>query len=238
MERFRNARAVLDILASIAMFGTSAVIVWMLLAGRDATPGARPSSAAVDDISDKGLTISLDDTPRLGADDAPLYLVEFSDYQCPYCRRHVENTFPQLKKRFIEAGAVAYIHTHLPLVEAHPYARSAAIAADCAEEQGRFWEMHTRLFASPQDLSEVGLVAAGHAADLDMPMFRQCRSAASRPRVERGVREAARLGVHSTPTFFLGVREPRTNVVRIARRINGAHPYEVFEREIAALSKE
>ena len=238
MERFRSARAVLDVLASVAMLGTSVVIVWLLLTAPDAAPEARPSAAAVEDISNKGLAIPLDETSRLGADDAPLYLVEFSDYQCPFCRRYVENTFPQLKKRFIETGTVAYMHAHLPLTEAHPHARSAAIAADCAAEQGRFWDLHARLFTSPQDLTEAGLVAAGTAAGLDMLMFSQCRSAASRPRVERGVREADRLGVRSTPTFFLGVREPRTDMVRLARRINGAYPYEIFEREIAALSRE
>ena len=86
--------------------------------------------------------------PSLGKPDAPLTLVEFSDYQCPFCRRFFEQTLPALKSKYIDAGQLRYVFRDFPLDQIHPQARQAAESVHCAAEQGKYWEMHDLLFQS------------------------------------------------------------------------------------------
>ncbi len=92
------------------------------------------------------IAVSLDDDPAKGSPDAPVTIVEFSDFQCPFCSRFFEQTLPQLEKNYIETGKVRLVFKDFPLDNLHPNARPAHIAAECADEQGMFWQYHDVLF--------------------------------------------------------------------------------------------
>lgn len=157
----------------------------------------------------------------LGSPDAPVEIVEYADYQCPACQVFEVLQFPDVKSRLIETGRVRWVYRDFPLDNIHPHARLAAHAAACAEEQGKYWEMHTRIYAAQPDWSR--LANAGGAfrdlagdAGLDGGRFRGCMSAGRyQGRIEASAREGVRLGVGSTPTLIIG-----------GRRYEGAQPYD------------
>src|SRR3989344_7101547 len=98
------------------------------------------------------VTVEIGDSPVLGSKSAKVTIVEFSDYECPFCGRHFEQTYPQLKKDYIDTGKVQLVFKDFPL-SFHPQAQKAAEAARCAGEQGKYWEMHDKLFSNQQSLS-------------------------------------------------------------------------------------
>ena len=96
--------------------------------------------------------VSVADNPILGQHDAPITLIEFSDYQCPFCQRFFQTTFPVLKTEYIDAGKLRYVFRDFPLDSIHPQARKAAEAGHCAGDQGKYWEMHDLLFQNQRAL--------------------------------------------------------------------------------------
>jgi protein-disulfide isomerase len=143
-----------------------------------------------------------DDGPSIGPKDALVTIVEFSDFQCPYCKQATE-TLKRLQQNY--GSQIRLVFKHLPL-PVHPQAFKAAQAAVCAGEQGKFWEYHDRLFAA-KDLSDGSLAAIAEAIDLRKGDFKKCLdSEASRAAVLKDMQEARRLDVHGTPTFFINGR--------------------------------
>jgi protein-disulfide isomerase len=124
-----------------------------------------------------------------------------------------------------------------PIDQLHPAAIRAHQAGRCAAEQNRFWEMHQRLFSAPGTHGDEALEARAREAGLDLTQFRDCLSSG---RTTAAIREsvglAASLGANGTPAFFLGLRDPETDHVRIVRGISGAQPLEVFENAIAEVA--
>lgn len=156
--------------------------------------------------------------PMIGDDDAPVKIVEFSDFECPYCRQ----TAPVLKQIAAAFGRrVAIVWKDYPL-PAHASARGAAEAAQCAHEQGKFWSYHDMLFAHADALSSQELRRYAEGLALDMVMFDRCiASATYRPRVLAGVDEGKLRGVSATPTLFIN-----------GRMIVGSKPFEDYERVV------
>lgn len=139
--------------------------------------------------------------PRLGRDDAPVIVVEFSDFQCPACG-HAEPTVRELRAEFGDRVQLQW--RNLPLVEMHPDAHLAAEAAMAAGAQGRFWEMHDRLFADQRHLDRASLERDAAAIGLDLPRFRyDLDTHAFAAAVDADAALATRLGVTGTPTFFV-----------------------------------
>lgn len=172
------------------------------------------------------LRVPVEGRPSLGSADAPLTLVEFTDFQCPYCARFHKETFPKLKANFVDTGKLRYVVVDLPLA-IHDRAQPAARAAHCAGEQGRYFEMHSRLFGT-RDLSEAHLEALATDAGADAGAFRACmESGRHADTVEAGLALASRLGLNGTPSFVIG-RENASGVV-VGQKVVGALPYEVFE---------
>ena len=152
--------------------------------------------------------------PALGPADAPVVLVEYADYQCPFCRR-AEETVQALLQRY--PGRVRLVHRDFPLGN-HPQAQAAAEAAHCAGEQGRFFEYRHGLMVEPGDMQEADLRARAAALKLDLPAFGSCLSTRRhRSVVESSLKEGQDLGVSSTPTFFAN-----------GRMVLGARPLEDF----------
>jgi protein-disulfide isomerase len=173
---------------------------------------------------------SVVDAPTLGRADAPVTLVEFSDYQCPFCQRFFVTTLPVLKKDYIATGKLRYVFRDYPL-EMHPLARQAAEAAHCAGEQGKYWEMHDALFQNQGALAPQQLAAHARTLGVDGAGFSECLSSGrNAARVERGLADGAAAGVQGTPGFVIG-RTQAGDVVE-GTSIRGAQPLETFRRII------
>jgi protein-disulfide isomerase len=141
------------------------------------------------------------DGPSLGPEDAPVTIVEFSDFQCPFCRQASATVYSLVEKYPEE---VRFVYRHLPLDGLHPRARAAAEASACAADQGLFWEYHDRLFANPQAFSDEDL--RGHAREIgaDGEVFDACAEQREHAaRVEADTAAAAELGVTGTPAFVV-----------------------------------
>jgi len=165
--------------------------------------------------------VSADDDPFLGSKDAKVTIVEFSDFQCPFCARFHSQTFPQLKKEYIDTGKVRYVYRDFPL-SFHQHAMNAAIAAECADEQGKFWEYHDKLFQNQRALDDSSLKRYAEEIGLDTSKFNSCldnKETASE--VNKDVQDGQRYGVSGTPTFFI-------NGVKLV----GAQPYSAFKQVV------
>jgi len=176
---------------------------------------------------------SVADAPILGRADAPVTLVEFSDYQCPFCQRFFATTLPALKREYIDAGKIRYVFRDYPL-EMHALARQAAEAAHCAGEQGKYWEMHDALFQNQGALAPPQLAEHAGAVGVDGAAFAACLSSGRyAARVARGLVDGAAAGVQGTPGFVVG-RTQAGDVVE-GTPIRGAQPLETFRRIIDQL---
>lgn len=169
--------------------------------------------------------VPLDDDPIIGPADAPITIIEFSDYECPYCRRFHTETFPQLMETF--GNQIRFVYRDFPLTSIHPNAVSAAIAANCAGEQGMYWEYNQLLFQQEFGLGESAYEKYATQLDLNMGAFKDClASPAQQEEVLKDQTFATEFGIRSTPTFFI-------NGIPVV----GAQPYEVFrqiiEKELA-----
>jgi protein-disulfide isomerase len=147
----------------------------------------------------------------LGQETAPVEVSEFADYQCPACQEFETIQFPAVRQQLIETGQVRWRYRDFPL-EMHPHARLAAHAAACGNEQGKFWELHSLIYARQPEWSPARNAAgkfsdyAGEAG-LDVARYDECmQSAKFAGRIQASVAEAVKLGVGSTPTFLIGGR--------------------------------
>jgi protein-disulfide isomerase len=171
-----------------------------------------------------------------GEETAKVTLLEFTDYQCPFCGRYFRQTWPELDKEYVQTGKVRYVVRDMPLEQIHPLALQAAEAADCAGEQGKFWAMHDRLFANQTALTRKDLTAHAEAVGLDAKAFAKCvDSAKNAVKVRTDAIDATRAGARGTPTFYVGLTEPQRLELKAAWVIRGAQPYAVFKQAIDAL---
>jgi protein-disulfide isomerase len=178
--------------------------------------------------------VSVAGHPVMGRNDAPLTLIEFSDYQCPFCRRFFESTLPGLKAEYVETGKLRYVFRDFPIDSIHPHARKAAEAARCAGAQGKYWEMHDLLFRNQQALQVEQLKGHARGLGLDASAFDACLESSSHGAgVQRDYDDGFGAGVRGTPTFFLGKTQPGDTIE--GGPITGARPLSDFRREIDRL---
>lgn len=165
----------------------------------------------------------LDDDPTWGPEDAQITIIEFSDFECPYCRRYFLEVLPQLRAAY--PGLIRYVYKNFPLTSIHPNAVSAAEAAQCARAQGAFWEFHDLLFTMRLELGATAYLDYAAELDLDMDDFSLCvqeRRYADTVRADHDL--ASSLGLRSTPTFFIN-----------GIMVKGALPFQEFARIIDAV---
>ena len=171
----------------------------------------------------------------IGRDDAPVTIIEFTDLQCPYCARYASQTFPRLKREYVDTGKLRYTSRDLPL-PFHSFALPAAVASRCAGEQGRFWEYREALFASQSLLGTEPYGRIASQLGLDVERLEACRSNGEQEsNVRADLAMAAQHGIRSTPTFVIGRvvdGEFQGEVV------SGAQPYEFFKAKLDALLAE
>ena len=190
----------------------------------------QPTQSAVPQV----FSVSLDDDPVKGNPDAPITIVEFSDFQCPFCSRFFDQTLPLIQENYIDTGKVKYVYKDLPLDNLHPNARPAHIAAECADEQGKFWEYHDILFEnqaqwnrlSSADLSSQ-LTQYATTLGIESSSFDSCLASQSMAdEVNADNLQATSYGATGTPTFFIG--NEKDGFVKIV----GAQPYVSFQAVI------
>ncbi|HEV2749617.1 MAG TPA: thioredoxin domain-containing protein [Gemmatimonadales bacterium] len=140
----------------------------------------------------------------VGPPDARVTLVEYADFECPFCGR----AYPQLKRLLKELGPkVRFVFRHFPLTEEHPHAQRAAEVAEAAAAQGKFWELHDLLYQHQNALEDDDLMKYAGELGLDVPRVRrELTDHAHRSRVERDVVSGAQSGVSGTPRFFINGR--------------------------------
>jgi protein-disulfide isomerase len=158
------------------------------------------------------------DSPAKGSPSAPIEMIEFSDFQCPFCLR-ADPTVQQVLKTY--GDRIRFVYRHYPL-PGHPNARPAAEASACAGEQGKFWPYHDLLFANPSKLSDADLKQHAAQLGLDLTKFASCVDTHKfKPKVDADLHAGEEAGVNGTPAFFIN-----------GRPISGAQPFEVFKKII------
>lgn len=177
--------------------------------------------------------VALNGAYATGSNRASVVIVEFSDYQCPFCKKHHANAYVELKKNYIETGKVKYAVMDFPL-SFHSQAKSAAVAARCAGKQGKFWDMQHALFESKKPFGDELYREMASLFKLDAADFNAClQSKSIVDQVNRQMEYGSQLGVQGTPAFFIG--KLKGGKVINPRLVSGAQSYNSFSRIIDAL---
>lgn len=198
-----------------------------LQTARVGQPPAPPPSQRV--------TLPVREAYVLGNEDAPITMVEFIDFQCPFCKRFADDTFVKLKKEYIDTGKLRYISRNLPLAF-HGQAKEAAQAAQCAGDQNKFWPMRQTLLDNSRDLSSDSIRRYAKDNSLNMKKFKKCLAADKySDLVEQDLSDANNAGITGTPSFVVGT-ETEDGIEGI--KIVGAVPFSIFDKEIKRLLEE
>ena len=180
------------------------------------------------------LTIDLGtDSRRLGNHEAKIGIVEFYDFECGYCQQFHQQTLPKLKSSYIDTGVLLYVVRDFPL-KMHKHAYQAAVAANCAGEQGKYWAMQGRLFAFQNQLSAKFIYKLVREINIDTRQFKSCVLNIERQRdVKKDYLLGRQMGVSGTPTFFIGTI--RNNILSVTGIASGVLSFEQIEKQISAL---
>lgn len=195
----------------------------------NAGPAAAGQQAAAGAAADVSAADLADDDAALGNPDAPVTIVEFSDFQCPFCRRFWKETLSQIKREYLATGKAKFIYRDFPLSQIHPGAMPAAQAAECAREQDKFWEMHDVIFEEQEkrgqgtvDLAAEDVKKWAAMIGLNAASFNQCLDSGKyKQEVEKDLADGASAGVTGTPATFIN-----------GRLITGAQPFAAFKTVI------
>lgn len=180
------------------------------------TPKQQPSK-----LDPSRIDASIDDDPIKGSKDATVTIIEFSEYQCPFCEKFFTQTLPLIEKNYINTGKARLVFRDFPL-GFHQYAQKAAEAAECADEQGKFWEYHDTLFKNQGSLEITSLKNYAKDLALDETTFNDCLdSGKMTAEVQKDIEDGSKYGVTGTPTFFI-------NGIKLV----GAQPYSAFQQVI------
>jgi protein-disulfide isomerase len=228
-----RTRSIVELVTNVAIAGAAIALVWRLVLAPAPAPAAAAAGGnrppAIEDIAGQKLSVDLPAVSRKGAKTAPVVLLEFSDYECPFCGRYATSTYAEVDKAFVATNRIQYAFKNLPL-PMHAQAKPAAAAAECAGAQGKYWEMHDRLFANQDGFKDAVWNQAAGALGLDMAAFEACLGSME-PKINTDLTDAGRVGAVATPTFFVG-RLADNNRVQLLKRINGAQPFAEFERAL------
>jgi protein-disulfide isomerase len=168
----------------------------------------------------KRYDVPVEDSPVFGSDKAPITIIEFSDYECPYCKSWQNDVLPQIKAKY--GDKVRLVYRNFPLYSIHPNAEGAAEAAMCAGEQEKYWEFHDLLFSGQKGLGAQTYTSYAQALGLNADTFKKC---VEERRYQKDVKAdydfASQIGVRSTPTFFIN-----------GLAVVGAQPFDVFQQII------
>jgi len=192
-------------------------------------------AAPAEEVPTKAKITDLTGVNMLGSKAAPLTIVEYTDYQCPFCQRFHVTAFTELKKAYIDTGKVRFFSKDMPL-DFHPNAMRAAMAARCASEQGKFWELRDTMGANPNSLDIDHIIGFATNLNMDAAALRTCiDSGKYKDPVQTDVLEAMRIGANGTPTFIVG-KSVAGGVD--GELVIGAMPFQMFDAKLKDLQKQ
>lgn len=234
---FIYSRAILFLLACIGLAACAAPAPSPDVGTKDTrrtdTSGVAYREGNVRIIEHAAPRVDLKGAPRLGSSTAKIGIVEYSDYQCLYCRDFHRKQFARIRQEYIDTGLVQFIHRDLPL-DMHRHAVTAAVAARCARVQGRFWDMHDALFDNQGRLGADLYPMLARQLKLDEAKFSACLDDRTQGQaIARDLIVARHLGFTGTPSFLIGTIEGDT--LTVAREARGAPAFEMFAQEIEKL---
>jgi protein-disulfide isomerase len=199
---------------------------------------ARPAAGGGADQALNALVDTKGD-PSRGEKNAKLTLIEFSEFQCPFCGRHVKDTYPTIEKEYIQTGKLKYVFRDLPLESIHKNAFKAAEAAHCAGEQNKYWEMHDRLFENQKSLEPAMLTAHAQAVGVDTKKFQVCLDSGKfAADIRNDIAEANKYGITGTPTSVIGLTQPNDSKIKVLKVIRGAQSIAAFKEALDTIAKE
>jgi protein-disulfide isomerase len=179
-----------------------------------------------------GTSVDLSGGQTNGQASAPVTVVEISDYHCPFCRRHVQQTQPRLYETYVDTGKVRHVFLHYPIAQLHPDAQKSHEAAMCAADQGKFWAFHLKLFESPLE-TVAQLEDLAQKTGLDAAAFKKClESGQHAAQVKASVERIQKMNINGTPMFFVGRTPSGSEPFKVAHVIEGAQPFEAFKAAI------
>jgi protein-disulfide isomerase len=204
--------------------------------GSACNPSACGTSAQAPPAVFKEAIIDVKGAPIRGDVNAKLILVEFTDYECPYCQRYASASQPKITKEYIDTGKIRQVFMDFPL-GMHKMAPKAAEAGLCAQDQGKFWEMSDKMFENPNKnaaawLAPENLLKLAEGFGLDMTTFKTCLDSGKHAEdVKKRSAEAGKAGRTGAPAFYLGYMMP-DGTVKATKQIKGAVPFETFKAAI------
>lgn len=203
----------------------------LLQQGARAAPGQQPFAPT---------DMTLEDPKYRGHFDAPVTMVEFSDYQCPFCKRHANSVMPNILQEYVDTGKVRFVMREFPLENLHSRAEEASEAALCAGDQGKYWEMHDALFNDQRANTDEDFQRFAEEMGIDTADFALCMlEDRHMERINSDVVEGQKLGVSGTPSFVLGLTDDEDpNIVHLTRFIRGAQPLPTFTAALDSLIEE
>ena len=194
---------------------------------------AKPAGGPQEEAPTRAKLADLSGVPMLGSNSAPITIVEYTDYQCPYCQHFHVTAFAEIKKAYIDTGKVRFFSKDMPL-DFHPNAMRAAMAARCAGEKGKFWELRDTMGANPNSLDMEHIVGFASDLKMDTVALRACIDGGKyKERVQSDVLEAMRIGANGTPTFIVG--KSAGNGVA-GELVVGAMPFQMFDLKLKELA--
>ena len=162
-------------------------------------------------------------------------MVEVSDYHCPFCRKHFQETQPRIDAEYVKTGRLRHVFIHLPINQLHPDAFRSHEGAACAGDQGKFWELHARLFEKPARTRD-DIVALAGSAGVDAAALGACMDSGKySAAVRESVARMEKIGVDSTPMFLVGKTPAPGQPMQVLRAVSGAHPFEQFKEAIESV---
>ncbi len=183
----------------------------------------------------KGAAIDITGARLKGNNDSKLIAVEVSDYQCPFCARHARGVAKEIDKQYVDTGQIRYAFLDFPL-PFHQEAFKAAEAANCAGEQGEFWEMHDKLFENQKALKPADLKRYADEIRLDLNTFGQCLDSGKyADKIRKDMAESQKAGITGTPAILLGWLQTDGKTVKAVNLIKGAQPFTVFKAAVDSL---
>jgi protein-disulfide isomerase len=183
----------------------------------------------------RGVSLKGTEAMTIGRQNAGIAIIEFSDFECPFCAKHYEKVLPKLRKTYVDSGVVKYLMKDFPLAF-HGQAKKAAVAARCAGEQGKYWAMHDKIFEARGRLGDETYLSGAEKLKLKMDKFRAClNDPAQAKRIEEDIALGEMLGVQGTPAFFVG--RVKNGELTDYQRLEGVQSFETFAGVIDGLVK-
>jgi len=233
-EMSNRIRFGIDAAGALAAVFIAVLVGWRAIQGVQppiVPPDTKPVSSVPTEL------ITLDDAFSMGNPSAPVTIVEYGDMECPACLAFANDTFKALVARHVDTGQVRFMFKHYPLTQ-HRMAKPAAVAAQCAGQQGLFWPFYESVYAPGSKLSQDSLQSAAKSLRLNLPQWQDCQKAtATAAIVESQFNEARRLKLRATPAFLVGKSLNGTKL-KASSALYGARDLATFADAISKAMKD